>query len=106
MKDDSKRGPVPNDAVSPGFEAVYTGMKSSSRDERVEMVTTVTADEAGNELRKWPVFTWTMPGDEKNWDQEIKHINSMQRKLGPLDDRVRQIRAHIGSLAAAAFRLP
>ena len=55
---------------------------------------------------KWPVFSWTMPGDEKNWNQEIKHINSMQRKIGPLDDRVRQIRAHIGSLVPCDSGFP
>ncbi len=106
MNDDSKKGPVPNDVLPPGFEAVYTGRTSASRGEELEMITTVTADEAGNELRKWPVFSWTMPGDEKNWDQEIKHINSMQLKLGPLDDRVRQIRAHIGSLVPCDSGFP
>jgi len=69
---------VPYNMVSPGFEAIYTGKKPSSEGERVEIITTVTTDKAGNEIRKWSVVSWTFPGEEKNWDEEIKYINNMQ----------------------------
>ena len=98
MSETKKGRLVPYQMVSPGFEAVYTGEKSSSEGETVEINTTVTADEAGNEIIKWSVFSWTFPGREKDWDEEIKCINNMQSKLGDLDDRTRQIRTHIASL--------
>ena len=97
---------VPYNMVSPGFEAIYTGGKTSSEGEKVEMITTVIADETGNEIRKWPVVSWTFPGEEKNWDEEIKYINGMQSKLGALDDSARQIRAHIASLVPCDSGFP
>jgi len=92
--------------VSPGFEAIYTGKKSSSEGDKVDIITTVTSDDAGNEIRRWSVVSWTFPGQEKNWDEEIKHINSMQSKLGDLDDGTRQIRAHIASLVPCDSGFP
>ncbi len=97
---------VPYDMVSPGFEAIYTGKKSSSEGERVEIITTVSADQAGNQIRKWSVVSWTFPGEEKDWDEEIKYINNMQSKLGELDDGTRRIRAHIASLAPCDSGFP
>jgi len=88
---------VPYDMVSPGFEAIYTGKKSSPEGE---------SDNEGNEISKWSVFTWTFPEQENNWDKEIKHLNNMQIKLGDLDDSTRQIRAHIGSLVPCDSGFP
>jgi hypothetical protein len=70
------------------------------------MITTITSDNAGNEIIRWPVFTWTFPGQEKDWDEEIKHINNIQSKLGDLDDSTRQIRAHIASLVPCDSGFP
>ncbi len=98
MKKNKKtKGPVPYASLSPGFEAIYTGKKSSSEGE---------SDGEGNEISRWPVFTWTFPGQEKDWDEEIKHINEMQSKLGELDDSTRRIRAHIGSLVPCDSGFP
>jgi len=97
---------VPYNMVSPGFEAIYTGRKASSEGEKVEIITNVIADEAGNEIRKWPVVSWTFPGEEKSWDEEIKYINGMQSKLGELDDSTRRIRAHIASLVPCDSGFP
>ena len=88
---------VPYELVSPGFEAIYTGNKASSEGE---------SDNIGNEIHRWSVFTWTFPGQEKDWDEEIKHINNMQSKLGELDGDTRQIRAHIGSLVPCDSGFP
>lgn len=88
---------VPYDQVSPGFEAIYTGNEASSESE---------SDNAGNEISRWSVYTWTFPDQEKNWDEEIKHLNSMQNKLGDLDASTRQIRAHIGSLVPCDSGFP
>ena len=81
MANEKKNELVAYDAASPGFEAIYTGKKSSSEGEKVDMITTITSDNAGNEIRRWPVFSWTFPGQEKDWDEEIKHINDIQSKL-------------------------
>ena len=97
---------VPYNMVSPGFEAIYTGRKASSEGEKVEMITNIIADETGNEIRKWPVVSWTFPGEEKDWDEEIKYINNMQSKLGELDDSTRQIRSHIASLVPCDSGFP
>jgi hypothetical protein len=106
MANEKKNRLVPYDAVSPGFEAIYTGKKSSSEGEKVDIITTVASDNAGDEIRRWPVFSWTFPGQEKDWDEEIKHINNLQSKLGDLDDSTRQIRAHIASLVPCDSGFP
>lgn len=100
------KNPVPYNMVTPGFEAVYTGKASSSNDEKVELITTITTDEEGNEIRKWPVIPWTFPGQEKEWDKEIHCINSMQKALGELDENTRRIRAHIASLVPCDSGFP
>ncbi len=99
-----KKGLVPYGLVSPGFEAVYTGERSLGFVERTDGPSRLVADDSGNVMRTWSVWTW--PGQEKDWDEEIEHINEMQRRLGPLDDETRKIRAHIGSLVPCDNGLP
>ncbi len=106
MATEKKNKLVPYDMILPGFEAVYTGEKSSCPIEKTELITSLTTDKQGNIIRKWPIFAWTFPGQEKNWDAEIKYINEMQSKLGPLDDNIRQIRAHIASLVPCDSGFP
>jgi hypothetical protein len=106
MANEKKNKLVPYDALSPGFEAIYKDKKSSSEGEEIDIITTITSDNAGNEIRRWPVFSWTFPGQEKDWDEEIKHINNIQSKLGDLDDSTRQIRAHIASLVPCDSGFP
>jgi len=105
-KRDARNRLVPYDAVEPGFEAIFTGNKSSPGDERVEIITTVRSDAAGNEIREWPVFSWTWPGREKDWDQEILCLNRLQIDLGEVDEATRRIRAHIGSLVPCDSGFP
>ena len=106
MEDNKKKSLVSYDMVTAGFEAIYTGKKAPSQGERIDIITTLTSDEAGNEIRKWPVVPWTWPGKEGDWDEEIKYINNMQGKLGVLDSSHRQIRAHIASLVPCDSGLP
>ena len=98
MAETTRHRPVPYGLVSPGFEGVYTGEKAASPNEET--------DDAGNVIGRWPVFSWTFPGQEKDWDDEIRHINEMQARLGPLEDDARQIRAHIASLVPCDSGLP
>lgn len=98
---------VPYDRVSPGFEAVYTGQKSTAEEgEEGAGPATLITDDEGNVIQKWSTWTWTWPGQEVGWGDEIKVINDMQAKLGPLDDGARQIRAHIGSLVPCDSGFP
>jgi len=102
----AKSGPVPYSMLSPGFEAAYTGEKREPGSEQVETITTLSADEWGNEIRRWPVIPWTWPGGEGDWDQEILRLNRMQAGLGPLDGDTRRIRAHIASLVPCDSGFP
>ena len=106
MAETKRQKLVPYEFVAPGFEGVYTGERSSSPAEETEIITVRATDDAGNVIVRWPVFTWTLPGQEKDWDDEIRSINEMQARLGPLDDDTRQIRAHIGSLVPCDSGLP
>ena len=108
MKRDQKKveGPVPYTAISPGFEAMYTGKQATTDSDKVEIITTLTADDQGNEIRKWSMVPWTWPGQEQDWDEEIRYINDMQSKLGELDDATRQVRAHIASLVPCDSGFP
>lgn len=97
---------VPYDRMEPGFEAVYTGETSSSPMNKDDLIGKLYTDEAGNIIRNWPVFTWTWQGKASSLEDQMNLINNMQKKLGPLDDDVRQIRAHIGSLVPCDSGLP
>ena len=50
---------VPYEKVPLGFEAVFTGRKRSPDSKEIDIITTLYGDEAGNEVRQWPVFSWT-----------------------------------------------
>lgn len=106
MERNEQRKLVPYGLVSPGFEAVYTGERSSSSIEEAELITIRGTDDAGNVMIRWPVFSWTFPGQEEAWDNEVRHLNEMQASLGPLDEDARQIRAHIASLVPCDSGLP
>ncbi len=97
---------MPYDLVTPGCEAVYTGERSSGSIEKVDVITVLTSDDHGNVIRKWPTWSWTWPGQEDKWDDEINQLNSMQQQLGQLDDDQRQIRAHIASLVPCDSGFP
>jgi hypothetical protein len=49
---------------------------------------------------------WTWHEDASQWDEEITHINKMQQKLGPLDEKTRAIRDHIGGLVPCDSGFP
>lgn len=106
MSQEPARRLVPYEMVEPGFEAVYTGEKAAPSDEGIKSNPRLSIDDEGNVIETWPVWTWTFPGQEKNWGDEIKHINHMQEALGPLGDDVRQVRAHIGSLVPCEAGFP
>jgi hypothetical protein len=102
----TRKGPVPYRALTPGFEAVYTGKKAADHGEKTEIITTLISDAEGREIRKWPVVSWTFPGQHKNWDREVLLIHELQRKLSDLDEQTRRIRAHMASLVPCDSGFP
>ena len=105
-----QKRPVPYDMVSPGFEAAYTGERASISEEHLKPDPTLSVDAEGAVSQKWSPWTWTWPGTEYTqeivWDEQIKLINDMQRRLGPLSDDIRQTRSHIGSLVPCDIGFP
>ncbi len=102
---------VPYDQVSAGFEAVYTGETTSTPVQKNEMISTLYSDEDGNLIRQWCTIPWIFPDKETGWkedewDDTIKHLCNMQSKLGPLNDDIRLLRAHISSLIPCDSGLP
>lgn len=71
MENKNKEELAPYDMVSPGFEAVYTGEKSSSLTEKVDINATFTTDQTGNIIRKWSTWPWTWPGREKDFGEGV-----------------------------------
>jgi hypothetical protein len=100
----TERRLVPYEMVKPGFEAVYTGEKSDVAIEPDGWPRSRFTDDDGNVIEEWSVWTWR--NDPAKWDDEIRRINAMQVRLGPLSDDVRQIRAHIGSLVSCEQGIP
>jgi len=90
--------------VSPGFEAVYTGEKSDKPIKPQGWPIGRFTDEAGNVIEQWSVWTWR--NDPAKWDEEIRCLNAIQKRLGALDNDTRQIRAHIGSLVLCESGIP
>ena len=107
MSEIKKARLLPYDMVSPGFEAVYVDDEEPwPSDPGEESPTAVFADEAGNVIKRWSVWTWTWPDQSDKWNDEIRHINEMQAHLEPLDGNARQIRAHIGSMVLCDSGVP
>lgn len=102
----SHKGPVPYASLLPGFEAVYTGREATPSSKKNEIITTLVSDEEGREVRKWSTVSWTWPGQEKEWNEEVRYLNRMQGELGELDEATRRIRAHIASLVPCDSGFP
>jgi len=95
---------VPYDLVSPGWEAEYTGESDLSKVEPSPLYK-FSADGEGNVMASYSMWGFTNLHEEK-WSSEIKHINSMQLKLGTLDENTRGIRQAIGGLICCDSGVP
>lgn len=104
MSTPEKRKLVPYEKVSPGFEAVYTGEKSDKPIKPQGWPIGRFTNEAGNVIEQWSVWTWQ--SDPAKWNEGIRCINAIQKRLGALDNDTRQIRAHIGSLVLCEPGIP
>jgi hypothetical protein len=114
MEDTKTRQLVPYETIPPGVEALYTDEDPSTvpslpdPDPLPAYCQLVRFVDQGRVCEKWS--TWNLPSPHKegtDWeDNDINFINNMQRKLGHLDDKVRQIRAHIGHLVPCDNGVP
>ena len=73
------RSLVPQEMLSPGFEAVYTGETSDETIASPGWPISRFTDESGSVFEKWSVWTWR--GDPSQWDEEIQCINTLQEQL-------------------------
>jgi hypothetical protein len=95
---------VPYDIVPLGFEAVYTGddgRSSKLPDEFMKYGT----DAEGNVFMQYSLWGFAHTKEE-DWNDEIRYINSLQKKFGLLDDNTRRIRQHIASLVCCDSGVP
>jgi len=100
-----KKGQLaPFDTVPLGFEMVYTGENDLSKFKSDEYLI-YSADKNGNVIMKYSLWGFAHTKEE-DWNNEIKYINSMQEKLGFLDDNTRRIRQHIASLVCCDSGIP
>lgn len=95
---------VPYDMVSPGWEAEYTGESDLSLFQSNQLLT-YSADTEGSVMARYSLWGFAHTTEE-TWNDEIRYINSMQSKLGFLDDNVRRIRQHIGGLVCCDNGVP
>ena len=95
---------VPYEEVSPGFETIYTGERAPSSSKTDEYFK-YSADGEGNAFMRYSQWGFAHAREE-DWNDEIRHINSMQRALGPLDDDTRKIRDQVASLVCCDSGVP
>ena len=95
---------VPYDMVSPGWEAEYTGLKDLSLVESNEYLT-YSADNEGFVMGRYSLWGFAHLREE-DWNDEIRYINSMQVKLGFLNENIRRIRRHIAGLVCCDNGVP
>ena len=95
---------VPYDMVSPGWEAEYTGENDLSLFNSDQLFTYSTDTEENVMVR---YSQWGFEHlKEEDWNDEIRYINSMQSKLGFLDENIRRIRQYIASLVCCDSGIP
>jgi hypothetical protein len=95
MENKKKGQLVPYDMVPPGFEMVYTGKNDLSKFKSDQHLT-YSADNNGNVIMRYSQWGFAH-SKEEDWNDEIRYINSMQGKLGFLDDNTRRIRKGKGN---------
>ncbi len=95
---------VPQEPLEPGFEGRYTGGTDIAACKPNELWTHL-ADADGNVYVKYSAWGFAHATPDK-WNDEIRYINSLQAKLGLLDDKTRRIRQHIASLQCCDNGVP
>ena len=95
---------VPSELLEPGFEARYTGGTDIAAC-RPDEYRAYSVDRDGNVYMKYSAWGFAHTTPDK-WNDEIRHINSLQAGLGPLDDKTRRVRQHVASLQCCDSGIP
>jgi len=95
---------VPQKLLEPGLEGRYTGTTDIGACKSDEYRTYL-ADADGNVYFKYSAWGFAHAAPDK-WNDEIRCINSLQAKLGPLDDKTRRVRQYIASLQGCDNGVP
>ena len=90
--------------VSPGWEGLYTGENDLSLFKSDDYFA-YSIDSDGNVMKKYSLWGFAH-AKEEDWNDEIRYVNSMQKKLGLLDDNIRRIRNQIASLGCCDNGVP
>ena len=88
-----------------GFETVYTGEKVLPNTAQTDPHLAYGKDPDGNVHITYSCWGFSHLREE-DWNEEIRHINAMQERLGDLDVSTRRIRAHIASLQCCDSGVP
>jgi hypothetical protein len=97
---------VPYEQVEPGFEAAYTGERINVESTAQDRTDDLLVDNEGRVVRKWCTYAAWFSDKPQDWDGDISMLNVLQERLGRLDDEIRRIRAHIGTIEACDVGLP
>jgi len=90
---------------SPGFETVYTGEIELPQKSQADPFFVYEQDCEGNVYITFSCWGFSHPSEEF-WNDEIKHINSLQKHLGVLDESTRRIRIQISNLQCCDSGVP
>lgn len=96
---------APCASVPIGFEAVYTGQTDLAAIDSFDGDLAYSADGSDNVIMRYSLWGFCY-AKEEDWTDEIRLINRMQARLGPLDDQTRAVRAHIASLVPCDSGFP
>lgn len=96
---------APYECTRPGFETVYTGETVLPETAQADPHLAYAQDEEGNVHMTYSCWGFSHLTEE-DWNDEIRHINALQERLGDLDDSTRRIRAHIASLVCCDNGVP
>ncbi len=87
-----------------GFESIYTGDRDTTKYQSDEHLK-YNKDKDENVYMTYSSWGFAHV-NKKSWNNEIRYINSMQKKLGKLDDNTRKIRQYISSLQCCDNGVP
>ena len=96
---------APQEYAPIGFEAVYTGETNLAEKDNSDPDLSFGEDKNGNVFMKYSMWGFCHQR-ETAWNDEIRFINSLQKKLGSLSKDTRRIRLQIASLQCCDNGIP
>ena len=96
---------VPYDLVPVGFEATYVEQRDVQAVDTSDLDLAYRPDADGHLFQQYSLWGFAYTKEE-GWTDEIRTINRLQTRLGPLEDETRAIRAHVASLVLCDSGVP